>query len=112
MTTGTAANVSSASLTAGDWDIQCDVNYVPAGSTTMSGMIASVSTITNTHDFTLGVLTAYQGISTVAGQSWIIATPVVRKTFTSTTTVYCVASAGFNISTLAASGFMRARRAR
>jgi hypothetical protein len=112
MTTGVAANVSSASLTAGDWDVQCDVGYIPAGSTVISGMIASVSTTSNTSNLTLGFLTAMQGYTISAGSSQYISTPVVRESFASTTTVYCVASAGFTTSTLTASGHLRARRIR
>lgn len=112
MSSGTAANISSISLTAGDWDIQCSATYTPAATTTISAMIASVSLTSATHSFALGDLIALQGLSIAANNTQFIATPIVRKSLGTTTTVYCVSTAVFATSTLTSGGHIRARRVR
>ncbi|MBR8201702.1 hypothetical protein [Burkholderia vietnamiensis] len=112
LTSGSVANVSSMSLTAGDWDIQCVAQFTPNSTTNTSTYGAGISVTSG----------AYEGLGTYAaivGASWpgtsgapALVTPIVRKKFASTTTVYCVASSSFSGSTMTASGSMRARRPR
>ncbi|KFL51443.1 hypothetical protein JM78_23765 [Burkholderia pyrrocinia] len=112
LTSGAAANISSISLGAGDWDIQCVSQLSPSGATNTTAYGAGIS-------ITSG---AYEGLGTftsIVGASWsgttgapAVSTPVVRKKFTATTTVYCVSSASFSGGTMSAAGVMRARRPR
>ncbi|CAI8694323.1 hypothetical protein [Burkholderia sp. IT-111MI5] len=112
LTNGVVANVSSISLGAGDWDIQCSAQFTPNSATNTTTYGAGVSVTSAT----------YEGLGTYVanvGASWpgtsgapAIGTPVVRKKFASTTTVYCVASSSFSGSTMTASGSLRARRPR
>lgn len=113
LTTSTGANVSSVSLTAGDWDVQCDAQFAPASTTVVQSMIASVSTTSGT----VGSLGTYSQVATYSsaasgGFGYVLASPTVRITLASTTTVYCVGYSAFTVSTQTASGFMRARRPR
>lgn len=110
LTSGTAVTVASIALTAGDWDVQAVIQYVPAGSTVIASVISSVSPTTNaTGGFPN---TSSIGFSGSAGLSQQIASPVVRVSLASPATYYAVANAAFTTSTCTANGFIRARRIR
>jgi hypothetical protein len=111
-TNATPLNSASISLTAGDWDVQGSFVILPAGSTTISGFLGSLSTTSATHNATLGNLFAMQGVSFLAGQSQYFQTPVTRISLASTTTVYLVVSTSFSVSTCNVGGLIRARRVR
>lgn len=111
LTTATPANITSISLTAGDWDVFGTVAFAPAASTTISILIGWISVTSATSPgapnegaYYLGRLT----FTTGAGQ----AMPVGQKriNLTSTTTVYLSAQASFAVSTMGAYGFIGARR--
>lgn len=110
LTTGTAINITSISLTAGDWDVSGVIEFNPAGSTVITGMFASVSTTTGT----LGAMGQRSSAQTThsAGVGDQLPTPVTRLSLASTTTVYLVANQFFSTSTCTASGLIRARRIR
>ena len=112
LTTATAANVTSVSLPAGDWTCNGNVNFYPAGGTTISSIVgwigttsATIPTRPNSGAFT--ELTA----NLIAGGNQTI--PVGQITFTigSTTTVYLEAYTTFGVSTMTAGGFIGCRRA-
>ena len=113
LTTVTAANIASISLSPGDWDVDGNVEFIPTTTTSITETSASIST-------TSGTLTAFQQQrlfygATVPGATTstpCVATPTVRLSLNSTTTVYLVARATFSISTLSAGGTIRARRVR
>jgi hypothetical protein len=50
LTTGTAANVTSISLTAGDWDVRGDISWTTAGTTNVTRLVASISQTSATLD--------------------------------------------------------------
>ncbi|ANA34298.1 hypothetical protein [Ralstonia mannitolilytica] len=110
MSNGVGANLTSVSLTAGDWDVQCSAYYHPAGSTTITGLAASVSTVSAN----LGAFgaTTYLQLTFNTGSGNYIMSPVWRLSLASTTTVYCVGVAAFGTSTMQGDGFIRARRVR
>lgn len=110
LTTGVTTNVTSISLTAGDWDVSGTLRTNPAGSTTTSSVVAGVTTTSGAFG---GLGTAVQyPYAAPAGNSVIAATPVTRLSLPATTTVYLDANVLFSVSTLTADGFIRARRAR
>lgn len=112
LTTGVAANVSSISLSAGDWDVSCNTAYAPAGTTTINGYATGISTTSATFAGP-GTYTSIIGASfTGSTGSPAITTPTIRESLSATTTIYCVASMTFGTSTATASGFLRARRIR
>ncbi|SDI65551.1 hypothetical protein SAMN04487926_12168 [Paraburkholderia steynii] len=111
LTTTVAVNVSSASLTAGDYEVQCDTIFNPAATTTATSFGVGVSTTSATFgaNGTYSSYVASMGANT--GNPSLIS-PTVPINVASTTTVYCVSNATFAVSTMQANGFMRARRVR
>ncbi|MDR5772069.1 MULTISPECIES: hypothetical protein [unclassified Caballeronia] len=110
LTSGTAANVSSASLTAGDYDVECTANFVPAATTTFGNIEIGVSTTSATQPGLGGYQLIQAPLNTGVRQT--IKSGAVRILLASTTTVYCVATSVFGASTMTADGFMRVRRVR
>lgn len=108
LTTATTANVTSISLTAGDWDVTGLVNFSP--SVGMSVTLAGISTTSAT----LGALGTVSRDSATSAIFSVVAapTPVVRISIASTTTVFLVCQALFASGTVDATGVIRARRVR
>lgn len=114
LTTGTAANVTSISLTAGDWDVSGTVAFNPAGTTTTTAQGGAISTTSATIP-----VSPYAGggffvapVSTAGLATNAYATGTTRLSLSATTTVYLVAYAQFATSTETAYGFIGARRVR
>lgn len=112
LSTGTPANVTSISLTAGDWDITGCLVANAGGTTTVSYFLGSASITSATLDPNFNYeFTAGFGL-TVTGANPAGAIPTIRVSLSTTTTVYLVAQSGFGISTMSATGFIAGRRAR
>lgn len=110
LTTATSANVTSITLTAGDWDISGQAVFEFASATQSGDSTASLSGVSATlkGDNTDG----YNGLrltTTTAKQT--IALPPERAS-TGGANFYLVAQATFSAGTCKASGFIRARRVR
>jgi hypothetical protein len=113
LTSNTAANATSVSLTAGDWEVSGVVTYVPAGSTTTSVEQVGISTTSATFGAAnTGSFVLLQIVPAAAGAGESIASPPQRVAIASTTTVFLVALAQFAVSTMTCNGFIRARRVR
>lgn len=114
LVTGTAKTITSITLTAGDWDVSIMGYILPAGGTSTSQAIVSLSSVTNTFNATPGrfcglILTA----GTFTGGNEIgLPLPPYRISLSATTTLYFVAQSTFTVSTSAAYGIIRARRVR
>lgn len=110
LTAGTTANCTSASLTAGDWDVTAVVRFNPAGTTTINFEYAGI----NTTSATLGALGTFvlNTNTFTTGSGSYTQAPIVRVSLASTTTVFAVAQASFAASTMTCDGFIRARRVR
>lgn len=110
LTTATPLNVISLSLTAGDWMVTGVCGYHPAGSANVSYFEQSISTTSGT----IGALGSFTVVSTVAVPTvdQVMPLPSVRISIAATTTVYLVAQAAFTVGTVAAYGFISARRMR
>ena len=112
LTTNTTANVTSVSLTAGDWEVSGVVDFTPGATTSLTQRTAGVSTTSAT----LGAQDSMSQTSVAAnvpGANVISqVTPNVRISVAVTTPVYLVARALFTVSTLTAYGSIRARRVR
>lgn len=118
LTTNTAKDMTTISLTAGDWDVDAMFG-ITGGSTTIfvneMGCISSGAT--NTMDFTNGRFageasggSAYVSNSAVGGKTLNVAP--VRFSLSTTTTIRAIAYFQFNTSTAAVYGILRARRIR
>jgi hypothetical protein len=108
LATSTSANVTSISLTAGDWDVFGQVFINPAGGTNTTSFMASSSTTSATLASPPDFVIAYS--STGVG----IGNPISTKRFSvnTTTTVFLVVFATFTGGTNAAYGTLAARRRR
>lgn len=107
----TSTNITSLSLTAGDWDVSGIILFAPGSGATATAFFGSISTTSAT----LGPLgTTYQitPVSITAGNGITTPTPVVRISIASTTTVYLVGYSTLSGGTVNTTGFIRARRVR
>jgi hypothetical protein len=114
LTTGTSANVTSISLTAGDWDVTGHVGFIPAATTSVTTMLGSVTLVSAVADVTPGWGVVHRQAALVTGALGfqLGGAGPVRISIASTTTVYLVANAQFTVSTMEAYGAIRARRMR
>lgn len=113
LTSVTAVNVTSITLTAGDWDVTGVINFTPTATTSIAVLAGGPSSTTGA----LGAQDSFfqsSNATQVPGTTIVIAppTPVIRFSLASTTTIFLVTRATFSLSTLAAGGTIRARRAR
>jgi hypothetical protein len=116
LTTGTAANVTSLSLSAGDWDVRGIVKFTGGGTTNVvyaQGQSGTTSATVNVDpalitDWSFGVA----GLVAFAANDFGAPIVTQRYSFASTTTVYLIARASFTVSTCQAHGSISARRIR
>jgi hypothetical protein len=108
---GTAANVGSISLTAGDWEV--------SGSVVFTSSAANLITVLAWLSATSGVLAdpGASGIATNVGTTRLgtgtrLLTGPVRFNLTATTTIYLGVSAAFPAGTASVTGHLGARRMR
>lgn len=113
LTTTVAADVTSLSLTAGDWDCAGNVINNPAGSTTVSALDAWISTTTAAVPTlpNAGAYAKWQAAAVTAGVEALTVGPT-RLLLAATTTVYLSARSTFAVSSNGVYGFIGCRRAR
>lgn len=113
LTSNADKTITSISLTAGDWDVSGVVGFIPAATTSITRLAASISLTDNANAGTDdGASSQWGTAANVAVQANAIATPIRRVSIAATTTVYLVADAVFTVSTMTAFGHIRARRVR
>lgn len=115
LTSTVAVDVTSISLTAGDWDVSCAANWAGGGTTTVGSLDAGLSTTSATIDTAQDrrVRKTYLNgtpWATAANDTTLIGP--ARFLLSGTTTVYCVAQATFGVSTQTVYGQIWARRVR
>lgn len=112
LTSTTAANVTSITLTEGEWTVSGITGFIPAATTSItaynggaSGTSATVGGLGDYFSFTTNALVP-------GAVAQIFANPVTRVTVLpkQTVTIYLVARATFTVSTLGAFGRITARR--
>lgn len=112
LSTGVTANLTSVSLTAGDWDVTAVAQYTPAATTSITELTQGI----NSTSATIGALGSFSRFVTPAAvpgatpSAWPVST--VRMTLAATTTVYLSSNSVFTVSTLTGAGLIRARRVR
>jgi hypothetical protein len=110
LTTATAANVTSISLTAGDWELSGCVGFTQGATTTVSIMFGGVSATSAT---LAGLGTYWQAGSGITAAGDLISSfPTNRVSLAGTTTIFLVARGDFATNTLSAYGLIRGRRVR
>jgi hypothetical protein len=112
LTSGTPANITSISLTAGDWDVCGTIGITPAGTTTPTVILGAISTTSaSTTPIESGVITELI-IGFATGQVQNLPMACNRASLSVTTTVFLNIQANFGVSTETGQGVLRARRQR
>lgn len=113
LTTSTPANVTSMSLTAGDWDVWATCALLPAATTSITALACSTGTTSGTIGSFVSAAAQNFYTAFVPGvNTETILAPVQRISLASTTTVYVVCEATFTVSTMGCYGSISARRRR
>lgn len=114
ITTGNAANVTSITLTAGDWDVTGNVLFSPNAATTITYLQAGIGTTSATFPTVpaAGGTTFLQYSSAITGVGQGLSAGTVRVLVAANTPVYLLAVSNFATNTNAAYGFIGARRRR
>ena len=110
---GTAYDITSISLTAGDWDAWAVASFIPNAATTITGFASGISTTSATLPTAPGAgayLVHNWPFTTGNGQSFPVG--MRRLILAATTTVYLVSVAGFAVNTMGGYGYLGARRVR
>ena len=113
--TNVAKNLTSISLTAGDWDVSGVVEWIPLATTVLSSYSASISTTTGALDITKGrwtVMTLQTGITGAGNTDGSSLITSCRFSLATTTTIYLVGRATYTTAGLNMYGILRARRVR
>lgn len=116
LTSSICSNITSISLTPGDWDVYGTVFYGPSGSTVSNYQLAGITQTSATFE-TAGTnnnVSGIGGVSSTLPTAFACNVPVgtYRANLTTTTTIYLIAQALFSGGTLEAYGYIAARRAR
>ena len=113
LTTNVTANVTSISLTAGDWDVSGVVLMDSGATTNITRVTAGTSSTSATADITKGYYShIHSGYVPGGGQFRAMPLNTSRFSLSGTTTIYLVALANFTVSTCTAYGTISARRVR
>jgi len=117
LVTATAKNITSITLTSGDWDVWGSIWTAPDGGTITTKIEGSINSTTDTLATTPAVGTSYSsqtGFISAAAEAIVLGIPETRVLVptSSTTTIYLVASVTFSVSTLSGYGNIYARRRR
>lgn len=115
LSSGTAKDVTSISLTAGDWDITGNIGFLPAGTTAITALAGSINTTSATYNDNAqySFQDYYSSIVPGSSTTFYKQLPTLRLSLSATTTVYLVARASFSVAALYhGSAFIRARRVR
>lgn len=110
LTNSTAANCSSISLSAGDWDIRGTIQFIPTGALTL--IWGSINTTSATQNGVTNGGSFLLNAAMTSAQQQIASTRTVRLSLASTTTVYLVGTAAFASGTTTCTGVIEARRVR
>lgn len=113
LTTGVVTNITSISLTAGDWDVSGVVLMDSGATTNITRVTAGTSSTSATADITKGYYShIHSGYVPGGGQFRAMPLNTSRFSLSGTTTIYLVALANFTVSTCTAYGTISARRVR
>lgn len=116
LTSSIPADVTTISLTAGDWDVSGSVVFLPANTTNVNQFSGWVSTTSATHPTAPagGALYEASSLAVIGDGSGTSEFPTgtMRISLSGTTTVYLTSRSIFTVSTNKAFGIIRARRVR
>jgi hypothetical protein len=112
LSNGAPKDITTVSLTAGDWDCRGDVQSLPGSGTTTAAILGWINTTSAT--VPTGSTALFNIGSLPSNPNQVFAFPVgdMRFSLSGTTTVYLSMEAGFSVSTLTGYGSIGCRRAR
>jgi hypothetical protein len=111
LTSGTAANAVSLSLTAGDWDVQFNPVFTQITGGTVLGLLSGVSSTSATLPSSAGER-GHSPSGPNGNSDFSLGAPRRRISLSATTTIYGVVTANFSSGAFSVYGFMSARRVR
>lgn len=113
LTNLTPANVTSISLTAGNWIVWGNIWFLPNAATTVSRIDMAIGTTSATLPTSPGK-GSFQTLrlAFITGAFQAQPTGQIRLSLASTTTVYLIANSSFGVNTMAAYGYIAAMRFR
>lgn len=109
LTNSTAANITSISLTAGDWDVWGSITFAGASNVT-TNLLSSINTTTATSAAAPFVNT--MALAYPANGAYTLIPPTQRFSLAVTTTIFLVANQAFSAGTMTGGGYISARRRR
>lgn len=112
LTSGAVADITSISLTPGDWDVTGVIGLRYGAGTTCSAERGSISQVAGTLGTVASGQQAQQAAMTGTTVDNVFPVGPVRISLSATTTLYLNAMAVFAVNTMNAWGTIRARRAR
>jgi hypothetical protein len=113
LTNNTPANITSISLTAGDWDVEGNIAFNPNAATTIALLAGWISTVSATQPTIPNGGAFFQyDLTFTTGTVQVFPTGRMRLSLASTTTVYLSVQATFAVNTLGGYGHIHARRVR
>jgi hypothetical protein len=112
LTSATQTNITSISLTAGDWDVSGTASYNFGSGTVPTVIQGAISTTSATLPTNLNGSRANLFLTFTTGAQSEMVVPTTRINITTTTTVYLVASCTFTGGSTGIGGTIRARRIR
>lgn len=113
LTHNIAANITSLSLTAGDWDVSSVIVFAPAATTVVPFIEGSTGTVSATRQTGLVDRSFFSyPAGNVPANPIAVVLPTKRYSLAATTTIYLVSFQTFSTSTMTASGLISARRVR
>jgi hypothetical protein len=111
-TTATVSNLTTISLTAGDWDVYGAISYTGSGQVLFDAYACISTTTQDTSQSNMGTAPWSRHQGTAIFNALTAAPSPLRVSISGTTTVYLVAFCQFGSGTVTAYGNLRARRVR
>lgn len=112
LSTGAATNLTSITLTAGDWDISAYVDFNTSGGTSTTDWTAAISATTASFTPLSGTLALHERVSTMADHSFFATFPAAQVLPSTSTTYYLNVQWTGSGTAPTATGILRARRMR
>lgn len=119
LVTATAKDVTSITLTPGDWDVSGAIDFKPAATTSVTVLKTSLSTVLDTLNTQAGgagidpeALDVWNQAANVPAADVSVPIGPVRVSVAANTVIHLVASATFTVAAMNAYGTIRARRMR
>lgn len=110
LASATPTNITSISLTAGDWDVWGNVQFAPGSGASFTAIVAGINTTSSMMPSVPLSSVINAAFNSQTGQA--MPAPMQRILVSSTTTVYLVAQGTFSGGTTSANGILQARRRR